>query len=505
MKKIILLLLISLSISVSAQDNFKVKAFHIDNRIQVMPIQELKDLALHLQKSGINTIIMEYEGSFPFTENGVISNRYSYTKEEVKDFIDYCALLNMDVIPLQQCLGHLEYILKFDKYSALREDQYDVSQICPLKKEENRKFYSDIISEIIDLHPSKYVHIGGDEAFLLGHCDECQKYVEQYGQSRLFVDHIKMITEIIIEKGKIPVLWADIILKHPEAISDLPKQCILINWNYGWDIDRFGNHDNLVNSGLEFWGALSLRSSPDNFFLTSWRTHFKNLEDFIPLMRKYNYQGIVMTSWSTSGGYTYLREPKNHIIEMFPIRHVYPLSGFKMSVAAYAEAILDEHFDAHKFVSSYVIKNFGLDAEDAETFWTGLNVPVETIKREKTSTNRSLADLLEETAAFTEFLHQLKISSNKKEFEHYILMYDIRQYYIESKIIQVEIEDMDFTPENIELNKNKLSELKKTGKSLNKRFEKLNKKSLHPGSIEEENFIRNREVDILYNSLTKKK
>lgn len=470
-----------------------------------MPLEELKEFAAYLQESGINTIIMEWEGSFPFTENGIISNRYSYTKEEVKDFIQCCTKLNMDVIPLQQCLGHLEYILKYDRYSSLREDRYDVSQICPLKKEEVRKLYSALISEIIALHPSKYFHIGGDEAFLLGHCDKCQKYVRQYGKSALFVDYIKMITELIIENGKIPVLWADIVLKHPEAISELPEQCILINWNYGWDIDLFGDHDNILNSGLEIWGALSLRSSPDNYFLTSWRTHFKNLEDFIPVMRKNNYAGIVMTSWSTSGRYTYLREPRNHIVEMFPIRHVYPLSGFKMIIDAYTTSVRTRQFNGHDFVTSYAIENFGFNQGEAETFWEGLNVPVETIKGKMTSRNRSLADLSEDTKAFCAFLNNVKVRSNKSEFEHYRLMYDIRQYYIESKMIQIETEEMVLRQENVKQQLDKLTEIKRTGKTLNRRFKKLNRKSLYPGSIDEENFIRNREVEILCNKLTKNK
>lgn len=505
MKKLLLFIFISLSVSGFAQKDFQIKAFHIDFRIQVMPLEELKDLAAYLHASGINTIIMEWEGSFPFTENGIISNRYSYTKEEVKDFIQYCTCLDIDVIPLQQCLGHLEYILKYDNYASLREDPFDVSQVCPLKKEEVRKLYSALISEIIALHPSKYIHIGGDEAYLLGHCDECQKYVKQNGKSALFVEHINMITELIIEKGKIPVLWADIIMKYPEAITELPKQCVLVNWNYGWDINHFGNHDNIVNSGLELWGALSLRSWPDNFFLTSWRTHFKNLEDFIPVIRENNYTGIVMTSWSTSGQYTFLREPKNHIVEMFPIRHVYPLSGFKMSIDAYTEAICSKQFNGHDFVTSYAIENFGFNKEDAEIFWKGLNVPVETIDGDKTSTNRSLAELSEENKAFCDFLHNVKVRSNKNEFEHYLLMYDIRQYYIDGKIILAETENMDFLPENVRMQLDKLNELRRNGKTLNRKFKKLNKKSLNPACIDNENYIRNRETEILYNKLTKNK
>lgn len=503
MKKILLFLILSMPAIAFSQEPFPVKAFHIDNRIQVMPMPELMSLAETLHQSGINTIIMEYEGSFPFMHNGIISNRYAYAPGQVEAFVQHCASLDIDVIPLQQCLGHLEYILQFDRYADLREDRYDVSQLCPLKREKARSFYDELITEMIALHPSKYFHIGGDEAFLLGHCDACHAFAEEHGKSQLYVDYIKMITELVIEKGKIPVLWADIVMKHPEAISALPEECVLVNWNYGWDLSRFGDHDNLVNSGLELWGALALRSSPDNFFLTSWKTHFKNLEEFIPEMRAHHYRGVVMTSWSTSGRYTYLREPRDNIIEMYPIRHVYPLVGFQMMIDAYAEAIESEPFSAKDFVIRYGQERFGLSGEAAETFYDGLNARVETIRGGKTSAGRELGELLDDTKAFCTFLHRVEVAGNEEEFEHSRLMYDIRLHYIQSRIVMYEIEEMVFTDENVSTCLVRLEELRNEGKSLSRRFSGLHKDHLYPGSIAEENFIRGREIEVLYDRLSR--
>lgn len=82
--------------------------------------------------------------------------------------------------------------------------------------------------------------------------------------------------EIVESMGKQPVLWADIILKYPEALHELPKDIIYVDWNYGWDRDHFGNMDNLFNAGVTFWGAPSIRSHPDNIYLTQWEKHFNN-------------------------------------------------------------------------------------------------------------------------------------------------------------------------------------------------------------------------------------
>ena len=125
-----------------------------------------------------------------------------------------------------------------------------------------------MFTEMASLHPSSYFHIGGDETYLLGHCDDCKAKAESVGKSSLYVEHIKMLCDIVIKLGKKPVLWADIALKHPEALGDLPEGTIFIDWNYGWKLNHFGDVEKLGSSGFEVWGAPSLRSSPDNYFLT---------------------------------------------------------------------------------------------------------------------------------------------------------------------------------------------------------------------------------------------
>ena len=108
MKRILLIILFAaLCVTgVKAENRFKVKAFHLDLRTEVMTVDALDALAEHLAGRGINTIIMEWEATFPFDRNAVICNRSAYTEEEVKAFISHCAGLGIDVIPLQHCFGH---------------------------------------------------------------------------------------------------------------------------------------------------------------------------------------------------------------------------------------------------------------------------------------------------------------------------------------------------------------------------------------------------------------
>ncbi len=198
--------------------DFAIKGFHIDLRVQVMPMLALRKFVAELAEFGLNTLLVEWEATYPYDEHAIISNQYTYTREEVESFLVYCAQLGIDVIPLQQTFGHVEYILRHERYAHLRESEKDICQLCPLKKKEALAVFSELLTDICSMHPSPYVHIGGDETYLLGHCPDCQAKAKRDGKSKLYVDYVKKIAECVIALGKRPLLWADMLLKHPEAV-----------------------------------------------------------------------------------------------------------------------------------------------------------------------------------------------------------------------------------------------------------------------------------------------
>jgi len=71
-------------------NTFKVKGFHLDLRIQIMTIKALKLFVDEITMIGLNTIVMEYEASYPFKKHPLISNALSYTEKEIDEFLKYC-------------------------------------------------------------------------------------------------------------------------------------------------------------------------------------------------------------------------------------------------------------------------------------------------------------------------------------------------------------------------------------------------------------------------------
>ena len=492
----------------TAENSFPVRGFHLDLRIQVMTMDALRDFALKEHQSGMNTLIMEWEGTYPFEKHPLIPNRYAYSKAQVVSFIKYCDSLGINVIPLQQSFGHVEYILRNERYKNLREDQKDYSQVCPLETQGDSALFTDLYTELASTHTSKYIHIGGDETYLLGHDEKCRIKAAQEGKSKLYTDYIKMLCEIVIKLGKRPILWADIALKYPEAIKSLPKGTVFVDWNYGWDMNHFGDHQKLMESGFEIWGAPSLRSSPDNYNLTQWEKHFKNISNFIPAARKLGYKGMVMTSWSTSGIYSPVFESSSDIAGLYAIRHVYPLSGFNMLEEAYSESLkLDQPLNTDDFIIKYGKDHFGFTKEQSGAFWNALKTSPYEIQQGKVIApfEMTVQQLSDSNDVAVKTLYALKPIKNKQEYEHYKLMADIRGYYLRYQAIEKMVNDPTFNGSQKPVIIDKLKKLLAGSKSLDDRFIQLNKGFLNPSEIQEENLLRNIKVIHLYDRLARKK
>ncbi|MGZ3812578.1 MAG: beta-N-acetylhexosaminidase [Mucilaginibacter sp.] len=505
---ILFLLYLQTGYSQTTDNQFQVRGFHLDLRIQVMPMPALKTFAKKLSSSGINTLIMEWEGTYPFEKHPLIPNRYAYTKAEIVGFVKYCSALGIDVIPLQQSFGHVEYILRHERYKELREDQKDYSQVCPLQTKQDSALFTDLYTELASTHTSKYIHIGGDETYLLGHDERCKLKVAEEGKSKLYIDYIRMLCNIVIRLGKKPVLWADIAMKYPEAIKLLPKGTVLVDWNYGWDMNNFGEHKKLMESGYEIWGAPALRSHPDNYFLTQWEKHFKNIRDFVPVCRQLGYKGMIMTSWSTSGGYSHVWETDENILDLYAIRHVYPISGFNMLLAAYAESLKSPGpLDIDEFVVNYTARNFGFNKKRSALFWEALKVaPFQVTQGRVSAPNElSIAKLLRSTQISAAVLAAMRPSKNKEEFEHYRLMMDIRVHYLEYEDIENRANSSTLTSTEKAII---IGDLKKNiyeSKALDKRFNLLNAKNLYPSELKQENELRDGKAQLLYDRLTRQK
>ncbi len=481
-------------------NDFQRTGLHLDLRVQVMPVNALRALATRVAGLGLNTLLIEWEASYPFERHPLIPSTYAYTPAEISGFIAHCTRLGLEVIPLQQCFGHVEYILRHERYAALRESRSDLCQLCPCKADDALPLFTDLFTELAATHPSKHLHIGGDETYLLGLCPACRAKAEKEGKSRLYVDYFKRAAEAVVKLGKRPLLWADMLLKYPAAAAEMPRECIFVDWNYGWPANHFGDLEKLRASGVEFWGAPGLRSSPDNHSLTCWETHFNNLGDFIPFARRSDYKAVIITSWSTSGIYGHHWDQPGEILDLLPMRRVYPISGFNILLQAFREALNPGRvFDPKAFVVAYARDHFGLDARAGATLWRALVADASLIQP-----GANPAPVVAAAGRARQAFAKLRPTRNRDEFAHLRLMADLREFHVRFKAIESRLNSPWFTPARQPQVRKALAALLRESISLDRRFAKLNQDVLHPGELREELDYRTKKLRVLHDRLARR-
>lgn len=528
LKVILLCFFLNLSsiTGVSAYGNKSVKviAYHVDLRVQVMPINTLKAMAKEISSLGFNALIVEWEATYPYEQHLIISNRYAYSREEILDFVKYSESLGLDVIPLQQSLGHLEYLLRHERYAYLRADKKDLSQIDPTQLKAAKELFAELYRDILSTHQSQYVHIGGDETRILN-CKRCQeawgKDGEKIGKSKLYVEYMKMIAEIVSAQGKTPLIWADMILAYPDAVAQMPKNVIYIDWNYGWAFDRFGESPTTLirKYGLKFWGASAIRSWPDDYYVTTWGTHMNNQADYVAYAKEAGFGGMVLTSWSTSGEYSYEWIGHAEVVDVFPIRqvypHAYPYDAFRMNTSAFIAAIHQQNkLVPSDFSRNYAKQRFGLTNSDAEALWHILtsrylsekidigSVPLSGVAG--LSPEKRVASLyLAEVSKLKNKLAGIHPQKNNQEFSHYKMQVEIREFYLRFRVIQDVVQSATFSEKDKTQVIKQLDALLKDSQTLDKQFKKLFTGKLYESEIERLNQVRSKQIVLLHDQLTR--
>ncbi len=217
---------------------------------------------------GFNGVVLEYDCRVPW-ETFPGAALPIYTRTEVSQIAAFGQKLGLEVVPLIQTQGHLEWLLQHKNYRALREGSA-CNELCPLHAQ-SAPLIKAWIDEVIALHPrGKYLHLGSDETWNLATCPKCREHAEKdpRGKMSVYIDHVGQLCRHTLQRGRQPIIWGDMFWREkcPELAAELPKDTILINWVYHGG-PPFAHHDELSRCGLEVWGASAIQSgSPERTF-----------------------------------------------------------------------------------------------------------------------------------------------------------------------------------------------------------------------------------------------
>lgn len=187
---------------------------------------------------GYNAVIIEFDDRFRYVRHPAVAHPEAYAPEEWAAFADRCRGKGLNVIPLVQSLGHAEFVLRKPPYRHLRQSPEIDTLYDPLS-EEARALVLDLCDEAIDaIKPDGFFHLGGDETFGLGESPACQKAMRERGTGWLYLQHMAPLLEHIRRRGLRPILWHDILVKHPERLCELPRDVVVMEWNYNAIAER---------------------------------------------------------------------------------------------------------------------------------------------------------------------------------------------------------------------------------------------------------------------------
>ena len=146
-----------------------------------------------------------------------------YTQQEIRDIVSYAQDRYITIIPEIEMPGHSVAALAAYPELSCTGGSFDVSTIWGVKEDVycagNDKvfeFLENILSEVIDLFPSKYIHIGGDECPKIRweNCKKCQTRIQEEGladEDELQSYFIRRIEKFLLSKGRKLIGWDEIL------------------------------------------------------------------------------------------------------------------------------------------------------------------------------------------------------------------------------------------------------------------------------------------------------
>ena len=259
----------------------------------------------------LNTLVIEYEDKLPRARKDLCHPTDALTPEQHRRLLEVARENFIDIIPLQQSFGHLEYVLKLPEYQHLREIPEAPGEMCPLR-EGAYELAASLLEETARLHPdSRYLHLGCDEVWSLGQSDECKASGKSRG--RIAIEYINRLAEKVVSLGKIPIVWHDMMADvwrggemgeagNYDDLALLNKNLVVAIWLYSPD------RVNLVAPKLmEALHAHGIRTIPCSAVRASDRCgmqnypcieqRLRNIDTWCELIADSRCDGMINTNW----------------------------------------------------------------------------------------------------------------------------------------------------------------------------------------------------------------
>ncbi len=188
-------------------------------RIEIKKYPKLTEIGAYRQETVMGKNFERFDR--PYVGDGKPHGGF-YTQDEVREVVAYARARYIDVIPEIEMPGHATAALAAYPEFACTDGPFDVPTtwgifedvFCP--KEETFQFLEDVLTEVIALFPSQYIHIGGDEVPKVRwqESEVAQEVISREGladEDELQSYFIKRIESFLQAQGRRLIGWDEIL------------------------------------------------------------------------------------------------------------------------------------------------------------------------------------------------------------------------------------------------------------------------------------------------------
>ncbi|MGP9538501.1 beta-N-acetylhexosaminidase [Brachybacterium sp. AOP43-C2-M15] len=163
----------------------------------------------------------------------------SYTQGELKDLVEYARRRGIMIVPEIDLPGHMQAaIAAYPELGNFPEQTIGVREVWGISdhvlgvSDQVFDFLRDVLSQVADIFPAPYVHIGGDECPRVEweRSSAARSRMNEWGLTR--VSEIQgrftqFAADVLAEKGKRIIAWDEVLESH------LPDDTVIMNWRHG--------------------------------------------------------------------------------------------------------------------------------------------------------------------------------------------------------------------------------------------------------------------------------
>lgn len=206
-----------------------------------------------------------------------------YTQEDIREVVEYAKQRHIIVIPEIEMPGHSEEVVSIYPELGCYGQPYRNGELC-IGNEKTFEFVENVLTEVMELFPSEYIHIGGDEASAAAwkKCPKCQKRMKDLhlkNARELQSYMIHRVEEFLNSKGRKLIGWDEILE------GGLAPEATVMSWrgeSGGIKAARMG-HDVIMTPGSYCYFD-SYQADP--------RTQPVAIGGFLPYLKVYSYHPV---------------------------------------------------------------------------------------------------------------------------------------------------------------------------------------------------------------------